>query len=50
MLRQAADVEWSDLDAVVPPHCEDQVGQLARSFAARWLELARRLEERGRPA
>lgn len=42
--------EWSELSAVVPPHCGDLVAQLARQYAETWQGFAQDLEERVRSA
>lgn len=49
-LQQNAAAEWSGLSAAVPPHCGTLVGNLARQYAAKWLEFAQQLEERDRSA
>nr|WP_063795949.1 ParB N-terminal domain-containing protein [Peterkaempfera griseoplana] len=40
--------ERSELTAAVPPHCGDLVVNLARQYAATWLEFAQSLDERER--
>ncbi|MFD3808604.1 transcriptional regulator [Streptomyces sp. NPDC058619] len=48
LLQQNAAAEWSSLTEAVPPYCGELVGDLARQYAANWLELAKQLEERER--
>lgn len=38
--------EWSDLMAVVPSHCADLVGQMARQNSQMWSSFAQKLTER----
>ncbi|MFF8193124.1 transcriptional regulator [Streptomyces bobili] len=46
LLQQNAVAEWSGLTTVVPPHCGELIGSLARQYAANWLQLAEQLEKR----
>lgn len=46
LLQQNAVTQLPGLTAAVPPHCGEAIGDLARQFAASWLELAQQLEER----
>lgn len=46
LLQHNAFAEWDQLTAVVPPHCGELVGNLARQYAATWLEFAELLDER----
>ncbi|WP_435839303.1 MULTISPECIES: ParB N-terminal domain-containing protein [Streptomyces violaceoruber group] len=46
LLQHNASAEWDQLTAVVPPHCGELVGSLARQYAATWLEFAELLDDR----
>ncbi|MEU1290137.1 helix-turn-helix domain-containing protein [Kitasatospora sp. NPDC005856] len=48
LLRQNAigTDEWTELTAVVPPHCGVLVANLARQYAETWREFAQELDER----
>ncbi|MBX9363380.1 ParB/RepB/Spo0J family partition protein [Streptomyces sp. WAC04114] len=46
LLQHNASAEWDQLTAVVPPHCGEMVGSLARQYAATWLEFAELLDDR----
>ncbi|MEU3486229.1 ParB/RepB/Spo0J family partition protein [Streptomyces massasporeus] len=46
LLQQNAVTQLPNLTAAVPPHCGEVIGNLARQFAANWLELAQQLEQR----
>jgi len=48
LLQQNASAEWYQLTQAVPPHCGELVGNLARQYAATWLEFAEHLDERDR--
>lgn len=46
LLHENEAAEWLDLGAAVPPHCVQLVGNLARRYAASWLEFAQQVEDR----
>jgi len=48
LLHENEAAEWLDLGAAVPPHCTRLVRDLARHYAAAWLEFAQYVEERER--
>jgi ParB-like chromosome segregation protein Spo0J len=41
---------WSELTAVVPPHCGNMVGQLAQQYARIWTEFAEQMERQTQAA
>ncbi|WP_084196088.1 ParB/RepB/Spo0J family partition protein [Streptosporangium amethystogenes] len=48
LLQQNATAEWNHLTDAVPSHCGALIGNLARHYAATWLDFAQHLDERER--